>query len=292
MLEVRNLSKKMNGELILSNISFTIHAGEIFGLLGRNGSGKTTLLRLIEQVLIPDQGEILFNELPIASNPEVKRKIIYVPIQNGFYERYSYKQLIRILKPMYPDFDVTYANELMNRYGLSETKKYRDLSTGLKKQFALIIAFAMRPDLILLDEPTDGIDAVTRHDVLELMIDEVALRSTAIVITSHRLEDIERICSRIAFLEDNTISNLVDMEDVKGDYLKVQLAFENDHHLQIREKGIPILDHTGVFYTVLLEKRNSGQREWLQSLEPRVWNELPVSLEEVFIARFGGKRRW
>ncbi|MBS2970120.1 ABC transporter ATP-binding protein [Metabacillus sp. KIGAM252] len=292
MLEVRNLSKKMNGELILQNVSFTLGEGEIFGLLGRNGSGKTTLLRLIEQILLPDHGEIMFNDLPIAAHPEVKRKVVYVPIRNGFYDRYTYKQLIRILKPMYPDFDVTYANELMNRYSLSETKKYRDLSTGLKKQFALIIAFAMRPEVILLDEPTDGIDAVTRHDVLELMIDEVANRNTSIVVTSHRLEDIERICSRIAFLEDNTLSNLVDMEDVKEDYLKVQLAFENDRHLQIRERGLPILDHTGVFYTVLLEKKNEEQRDWLKSLEPRIWNELPVSLEEVFIAKFGGKRRW
>ncbi|AZB44044.1 ABC transporter ATP-binding protein [Bacillus sp. FJAT-42376] len=292
MLEIRNLSKRMNGESILDDVSFSLEAGEIFGLLGRNGSGKTTLLRLIQQILLPDAGEILYDNQSIAKHPDVKRKITYVPIRNGFYERYNYKQLVRILKPMYPDFDVTYANELMNRYNLSETKKYRDLSTGLKKQFALIMAFAMRPEVILLDEPTDGIDAVTRHDVLELMIDEVANHNTAIVITSHRLEDIERICSRIAFLEDNTVSNMVDMEDVKEDYLKVQLAFEQDHHLEIREKGLPVLDHTGVFYTVLLEKKNEEQRLWLKSLNPRIWNELPVSLEEVFIAKFGGKRRW
>ncbi|MGD6816962.1 ABC transporter ATP-binding protein [Metabacillus sp. 84] len=292
MLEVRNLSKKMNGESILQSVSFSLRAGEIFGLLGRNGSGKTTLLRLIEQILLPDEGEILYDGKLISKHPDVKQKVVYVPIHNGFYERYTYKQLIRILKPLYPDFDVTYANELMNRYNLSETKKYRDLSTGLKKQFSLIIAFAMRPEVILLDEPTDGIDAVTRHDVLELMIDEVAHRNTAIVITSHRLEDIERICSRIAFLEGNTLSDLVDMEDIKGDYLKLQLAFEHDRHLQIRERGLPVLDHTGVFYTVLLEKKNEEQRAWLQSLEPKIWNELPVSLEEVFIAKFGGKRRW
>ncbi|MTH54488.1 ATP-binding cassette domain-containing protein [Bacillus mangrovi] len=292
MLEVRNVSKTMDGEQVLKDVSFSLEPGEIFGLLGRNGSGKTTLLRLIQQILLPDQGGIFYGNVPLDKNPDLKRKVVYVPIRQSFYDRYTYKQLIRILKPIYPDFDVTYANELMNRYGLSETKKFRDLSTGLKKQFSLIVAFAMRPEVILLDEPTDGIDAVTRHDVLELMIDEVADRQTSIIITSHRLEDVERICSRIAFLEDHTLTGLTDMEEVKENYHKVQLAFEEDIQLRIREKGLPILDHTGVFYTILLEKQNEEHRSWLKAQNPRIWNELPVSLEEVFIAKYGGKRRW
>lgn len=193
---------------------------------------------------------------------------------------------------IYPDFDVTYANELMNRYGISETKKYRELSTGLKKQLSLILSFAIRPAVILLDEPTDGIDAVTRHDVLQLMVDEVAEHNTTILITSHRLEDIERMCNRIGFLEDNTLSNVMDLDDLKEDFMKIQMVFEEDVNLKIREREIPVLDHSGVFYTVLIPKQDDVSRQFLKSLSPKVWNELPVSLEEVFIAKFGGKRRW
>jgi acetoin utilization transport system ATP-binding protein len=292
MLEIKNLKKIIDGKLVLNNINLKLAPGEIFGLLGRNGSGKTTLLRCIQTIIQADEGDILFENVSIVKHPLVKRKVIFMPVQNSFYDRYSYKQLVRILKNIYPDFDVTYANELINRYQLPETKKYRELSTGLKKQMALILAFAIRPAVILLDEPTDGIDAVTRHDLLQLMIDEVANRDTTILITSHRLEDIERICNRIAFLDDQHLSNVLNVDDLKENYVKVQLAFEEDVQLKIREKEIPILESSGVFYTVILQRDDIDNQKWLNTLDPKIWNELPVTLEEVFIAKFGGKRRW
>lgn len=292
MIELKNLSKTLDGEKVLDSISLKLGKGEIFGLLGRNGSGKTTILRLIQQIILPDEGEVLFEGVSIKENPLVKRKVVLVSVHNPFYDRYTYRELVRILKPLYPDFDVTYSNELINRYAIPETKKYRELSTGLKKQLALILAFATRPAVIMLDEPTDGIDAVTRHDLLQLMIDEVAERETAILITSHRLEDIERICSRIGFLEGKSLTNVMEMDAVKEDYMKIQAVFDEDVHLLIRERNISILDYTGVFYTLLLKRDDEESKNWLRTLNPKVWNQLPVNLEEVFIAKFGGKRRW
>ncbi|MCI4129061.1 ATP-binding cassette domain-containing protein [Bacillus haynesii] len=292
MIELKSVSKTIDGKQILKDISFKLEEGEIFGLLGRNGSGKTTLLRLTQQILLPDEGDIFFGSVKVKDHPLVKRNIVYMPVQNTYFEKYNYKQLVNILRNIYPDFDVTYANELMNRYDIPETKKYRELSTGLKKQMSLILSFAIRPAVILLDEPTDGIDAVTRQDVLQLMVDEVAENNTTILITSHRLEDIERMCNRIGFLEDNTLSNIMDLDELKGDFIKIQMAFEEDVNLKIREREIPVLDHTGVFYTVLIPKEDDVSKQFLKSLSPKVWNELPVSLEEVFIAKYGGKRRW
>lgn len=292
MIELKSVSKTIDGKQILKDISFKLEEGEIFGLLGRNGSGKTTLLRLIQQIPSPDEGDIFFGAVKVKDHPLVKRNIVYMPVQNTYFEKYNYKQLVNILRNIYPDFDVTYANELMNRYDIPETKKYRELSTGLKKQMSLILSFAIRPAVILLDEPTDGIDAVTRQDVLQLMVDEVAENNTTILITSHRLEDIERMCNRIGFLEDNTLSNIMDLDELKGDFIKIQMAFEEDVNLKIREREIPVLDHTGVFYTVLVPKEDNVSKQFLKSLSPKVWNELPVSLEEVFIAKYGGKRRW
>ncbi|KAA0546694.1 ABC transporter ATP-binding protein [Bacillus sp. BGMRC 2118] len=292
MLTIQNVSKRVNGKTVLSNISLEFQKGEIFGLLGRNGSGKTTLLRLIMGVLTPDEGQFLYNEQPLLKHPHLKQNVQFMPVRNSFFDKYTYKELVGLLKANYPNFDVTYANELMNRYKLPEDKKYRELSTGQKKQFSLIVAFASRPEVILLDEPTDGIDAVTRYDILELMVDEVASRETTLIITSHRLEDIERICNRIAFLEDQHISQVTDLDELKEQFVKVQLVFEEDVALAIREKGIPILDYSGVFCTLLLDKANLDAREWLHSLNPKVWNEVPVNLEEVFIAKFGGRRRW
>lgn len=91
----------------------------------------------------------------------------------------------------------------------------------------------------MLDEPTDGIDAVTRNDVLQLMIDEVAERQTTILITSHRLEDIERMCNRIGFLEGNQLTSVMDLDELKNDYVKIQMAFEEDMNLSIRKKALP-----------------------------------------------------
>ncbi|MGE6628792.1 ATP-binding cassette domain-containing protein [Bacillus sp. NPDC077027] len=292
MIEVRNVSKKINGHEVLKNISFTIDEGEIFGLLGRNGSGKTTLLRLIQQILLPDHGEVYFNNVLIKDHPMVKQNIVFMPVVNPYFDRYNYRQLVQLLKNIYPKFDATYANELVNRYEIPERAKYRELSTGLKKQLSLILSFAIKPAVILLDEPTDGIDAVTRNDVLQLMVDEVAKRNTSIFITSHRLEDIERMCNKIGFLEGNELTSVMDLDELKGEYIKIQMAFEEDMNMRIREKGIAVLDHAGIFYTVLISKAEEEKKTYLQSLQPKVWNELPVNLEEVFIAKFGGKRRW
>lgn len=292
MIELKNISKKMNNKPILNDISFRLEEGEIFGLLGRNGSGKTTLLRVIQQIIEPDSGEVLFEGIRVKDHPKVKRNIAFMPVQQPFYDRYNYKQLVELLRNIYPDFDVTYANELVNRYGLSETAKFRELSTGLKKQMSLVLTLAIKPAVILLDEPTDGIDAVTRHDVLQLLIDEVADRNTTILITSHRLEDIERMCNRIGFIDNNELNQVMDLDELKSDYTKLQVVFEDDVHLRIREQGISILDKAGVFYTLLLRKDDEGNKAFLKSLHPKVWNEIPVNLEEVFIAKFGGKRRW
>ncbi|QRF31387.1 ATP-binding cassette domain-containing protein [Bacillus safensis] len=292
MIEVRNVSKKLNGREVLSDVSFKIGEGEIFGLLGRNGSGKTTLLRLIQQILLPDEGEIYFKDVLVRDHPLVKQNIVFMPVVNPYFDRYNYGQLVQLLKHIYPKFDVTYANELVNRYEIPEKVKYRELSTGLKKQLSLILSFAIKPAVILLDEPTDGIDAVTRNDVLQLMIDEVAERQTTILITSHRLEDIERMCNRIGFLEGNQLTSVMDLDELKNDYVKIQMAFEEDMNLSIRKNGVAILDQAGVFYTALVLKTDVEAKEYLKSLQPKVWHELPVNLEEVFIAKFGGKRRW
>lgn len=122
MIELKHVSKTIDGKEVLKDVSLKLEEGEIFGLLGRNGSGKTTLLRLIQQILLPDHGEILFDNVNIKDHPLVKRNIVYMPVQNPYFEKYNYKQLVSILHNIYPDFDVTYANELMNRYGISETK--------------------------------------------------------------------------------------------------------------------------------------------------------------------------
>jgi ABC-2 type transport system ATP-binding protein len=124
------------------------------------------------------------------------------------------------------------------------------------------------------------------------MIDEVANREITVIITSHRLEDIERICNRIGFLEDQHLTQVMDLDELKEQYVKIQTVFDEDISPKIREKKIPILDHSGIFYTLIFDKNDTESRKWLQSLQPKVWNEVPVNLEEVFIAKFGGRRRW
>lgn len=131
MIELRNLSKTIDGKEVLKDISLTIGKGNLRTARAER-IRKTTLLRLIQQILLPDQGTVLFNQVEIKRHPKVKQNIIYMPVENPFYDKYTYKQLVAIVSRIYPNFDVTYANELMNRYGIPETKKYRELSTGLK----------------------------------------------------------------------------------------------------------------------------------------------------------------
>lgn len=163
MLTVQNLSKAIDGKTILEDINFELSSGSITGLIGRNGVGKTTLLRIMAGILDPDQGEVLFEGVNLSTYPLIKQSMYYVPDSMNVMNSYSVKELVRLHVSMYEQFDQEAFYTWLDRFQLPTNRTLRSFSKGMKALLVIILALATQSKLIILDEPTNGLDVIVKN---------------------------------------------------------------------------------------------------------------------------------
>jgi ABC-2 type transport system ATP-binding protein len=288
MLKVQNIRKTIEGTNVLENVSFTLQKGTIAGLLGRNGAGKTTLIRTMVGILSPDEGTVTYDNLDVAAHPEVKQRIAYVPDSTAIINSYSVKEIVKFYKLTYKNFDESYFNELMERFGLPN-RRLRSYSKGMKALFAMILAFSTKAEYIILDEPTNGLDPIVKRNILQFIIEEVAERNITVIISTHHLEEIEKMADTLIMMKDNTIASVTSVEDAKHRFAKIQVAFERSLPQKLENlNNVKVLTKTGKVYTLLIQGNISGTMEKFQKEQPLLLEELPMSLEDVFVNTLGG----
>jgi ABC-2 type transport system ATP-binding protein len=286
-MRVQHISKHIHHKPILADIDFSVEPGSIIGIVGRNGSGKTTLLRSLAGILTPTRGSIYIDGLDIFKHPEIKKQIIFVPDSTEALKNYSTKELIYLYKNIYPDFDTSYLFSLMKRFKLSQISKIGNYSKGQKALFTLITAFATGASYILLDEPTDGLDVIVKKQVLQLLVEEVSDRRLAVLISSHRLDELEFMVNEVIFIKQGKVDSHYELDTMKNEYKKIQLAFAEKMPETLKDE-VEILDKTGKVYTVLIPRGNIPLEEKISESMPLFYEELPMSLEDYFVAKLGG----
>jgi len=286
-MKVNHISKSIHGHLILSDINFQVKTGNIVGIIGRNGAGKTTLLRTMVGILDPTKGDITIDEQSIIHQPHLKEQIIFVPDSSEAFKNYSTKEILILYKSIYPKFDEGYFHELMNRFSLNYINKIGHYSKGMKALFSLIVAFSTKAKYILLDEPTDGLDVVVKKLVLKILIEEVSTNDVAVIISSHRLDELEFMANDIIMIKDGKVDSHYELDEMKEVYKKVQIVFDGNMP-DILYQHVDILNQTGKVYTLLLDKKDLETEKKLAELSPLLFEELPLSLEDLFIAKLGG----
>ncbi|TVP81087.1 MAG: ABC transporter ATP-binding protein [Alkalicoccus sp.] len=286
-MRVQHISKHIHHKPILADIDFSVEPGSIIGIVGRNGSGKTTLLRSLAGILTPTRGSVYIDGIDIFKHPEIKKQIIFVPDSTEALKNYSTKELIYLYKNIYPEFDTSYLFSLMKRFKLSQISKIGNYSKGQKALFTLITAFATGASYILLDEPTDGLDVIVKKQVLQLLVEEVSDRRLAVLISSHRLDELEFMVNEVIFIKQGKVDSHYELDTMKNQYKKIQLAFA-EKMPEALENEIEILDKTGKVYTVLIPRGNSLLEEKISDSRPLFYEELPMSLEDYFVAKLGG----
>lgn len=286
-MRVKHLSKKIHNHQILADIDFDIKTGSIVGIIGRNGAGKTTLLRTMVGILDPTYGDVLIDDESIFNNPSLKEQIIFVPDSSEALKNYSTKEMLLLYKRIYPNFDEDYFHELMDRFALPKTKKIGNYSKGMKALFALVVAFSTRAKYILLDEPTDGLDVIVKKRVLKILVEEVATNEVAVIISSHRLDELEFMSNNIIMIKDGKVDSHHELDELKTAYKKAQVAFADEMPSTIKEM-VTVLNQTGRVYTIIVDKNYEEVKKKIHSSSPILFEELPLSLEDLFVAKLGG----
>ncbi|MDR7071217.1 ABC transporter ATP-binding protein [Fictibacillus barbaricus] len=290
MLKVSNVSKTIDGKLVLEKINLELTPGSIAGIVGRNGVGKSTLLRTMAGILDPDAGEIYFNEKNIHEQPEVKQKLSYVPDSTELLKTYNVKEIVKLYDAIYENFDIIYFYSLMDRFKLPKNKKLRSYSKGMKALFLMILSFSTKAEFIILDEPTNGLDPIVKRNILQFIIEEVSERQLCVLISTHHLEEVEKMADVLIMMKEGKLESVTSIEDAKSEYRKVQVVYKNalpESILQLN--NISILSQIGRVSTLLIKGNIEVTMNHLHNENPLLVEELPMTLEDIFISSLGGE---
>lgn len=222
ILEIKNLCKKYKN-FNLQDINITLKRGFIMGVIGENGAGKTTIIKSIMNLVNRDNGEIIvFGKDNLKFEKEVKDRIGFVYDYFYGYDYLTLEDNINLIAPMYSKWDKEKENYYIKKYGLNKKQKLRELSKGMRMKFALCIALCHNAELILMDEPTAGLDPVVRSEVLDELQDLIDKENVGIIISTHITEDLERIADYITFIRKGRVEFSMSKEDVFDRFKKIK----------------------------------------------------------------------
>ena len=283
MLEVRNLTKKFGDFTALINLSMTVPQGAVYGLVGPNGAGKTTIIRHITGILAPDSGTVTLEGVAVYENPMTKKRIGYIADDQFFFHSASIEEMRRFYKGLYPSFSQERFDKLAPLFELPRRRPIRKFSKGMKKQAAFWLVMSCQPDLLVLDEPVDGLDPVMRRQILSVLMQDVAERGTTVLVSSHNLRELEDICDHVGIMHRGRMILEKSLADMQGGTVKIQLMGEVP-------EGLEVLHRTEVGRLTSLVVRASAEEAERILAEANLgyYEVLPLSLEEIFIYELGG----
>lgn len=282
IMKIRNLTKKMDNNLVLKDVSLDLKAGEITALIGRNGVGKTTLFSTMTGIYLPDEGDVFLDEVSIFKHPEVKQQLFFLEDNMNHFNTYSVQTVVKIYRQIYPTFDEAFFSELMQRFELPMKAKLISFSKGRKALFFIILAFSINVRFLLLDEPMDGLDIIIKKQILAIIKDTVKKRGTSVVIASHRLDELEAIADRVIVLKGASVEFDYYLEDMRTDAVKIQVAFKTKKIPDFVKNNAQLLYRNGRIYTLLVTKNASSFLAELRLEEPVLLEEMSISIEDIF----------
>lgn len=285
---MRNVSKRFEDVQALDEVSITIKKGSIYGLVGSNGAGKTTLLKLLAGVYKQDKGIVLVNDAPIFENTRAKAGIAFIADDLYFFSQYSVNNMARFYRDIFPNWSDERFGTLGEVFGLDPNKPISRLSKGMQRQAAFWLSLSMMPEIIILDEPLDGLDPVMRQKAKNLLVGDVAERGATVLISSHNLRDLEDVCDHIGILHKGKLLQEKELDDLKRDIHKIQVAFPNGIPEQIRERQDIIYQEERGSVVLLIARGNKEEvTQRFNAYKPVIFDILPLTLEEIFIYEMG-----
>ena len=284
MLEIKNVYKGYDGKEVLKNVSFEVRQGEIHGLIGENSAGKTTLIKCLVGIYKTEQGEILYDGKPVFDQPKVKENIGYVADYNSYLRGYTVGRLVKLYEAMYPKFSMEKFQSMNEKFHLEMKSVVQSLSKGQKTKLAFMLAMSCGATYLILDEPTSGMDVQSRKDMLDILVSEVDARNLAVLVSSHNLEGLEKICDRATLIRNGEVVTTTDVEDFKNAFVKVQAVFQDGAPESFyQRKGFVERSNVGSIYTVVAQEEFETLQKELMGMGASLVEPLPLSLEDSFL---------
>lgn len=219
IVDIAGVTRKFGEKKALANVSLTIEKGTVLGLVGENGAGKTTLIKHLMGLLKPDEGTVrVFGKDPVADPVGVLGEIGYLSEEDILPGWMRLHELLRYSSGFYPSWDAEYAEALRRDFGIEMGARIRDLSKGQRARAGLIVALAHRPELLLLDEPSSGLDPIVRRDILGAIIRTIADDGRTVLFSSHLLAEVEQVCDRVAMIRQGELLFCDDLETIQSSY--------------------------------------------------------------------------
>jgi len=293
VIRTRRLTKTFGRLRAVDEVDLEVPKGCVFGLAGRNGAGKTTLISMLLGLLRATRGSAgVLGMDPRRQDVAIRRQVGYVPETHGIYPWMKVREVLRFCAPFYPTWDRACAGELVSRFELDPEKKVRELSRGMVAELGLALALAHRPSLLILDEPTSGLDVVVRREFLESIVRMISEEGRTVFISSHLLEDVERIADRIGFMEGGRLVRVEELGSLKARFRRVRIAFTGEPPERLELEGIGRLERDGQRFEVTFDGFGPETMGRLREAFPAAqMAEEAMSLEEIFVEMVGRRPR-
>lgn len=289
MIEINGLTKKFGKVAAVDNMTVNICDGSVVGLVGSNGSGKSTLLRMLAGVYAPDGGTVKIDGIQHFDNPVTKGECFFIPDFPYFYNSSTLESTAFLYRRLYPNWSEEEYNKFCSVFPISRTAPIINMSKGMQRQAALILALSTCPKYLFLDEIFDGLDPVVRHMLKGILIKKVADNSTTVVIASHNLRELEDLCDRLCLMHRGKMLFERGIDDLRTGLRKVQIAFTELPYKPNLFEGINVVNLTrnGNIFNVTIKGTEQEFMPKLKALNPAFVSAIPLTLEEIFISEMG-----
>ena len=282
MLEMKNVTKAFGDFKALDDMSLHVPKGAVYGLVGPNGAGKTTVIRHLTGIYRPDSGSVAVDGQDVAGDPNVRERIGYIPDDVFYFPTATLEDMHGFYRRMYEKFDEELYQKLKEVFALP-AGPIRRFSKGMQKQAAFHLTLATRPEVLILDEPVDGLDPVMRRQVMSLILADVAEHGTTVLISSHNLRELEDVCDHVGIMDHGKMLLEKSLADMQGSTVKLQIVGEAPAGFEVLHES-----RSGRLNTFILRGTCEAVQAASEAMDSPYFDVLPLSLEEIFIYELGG----
>jgi len=291
VVEIADLSRRFGRTVALDGVSLDVPRGVVFGLVGENGAGKTTLIKHILGLLKAKTGTVrVFGLDPVRDPVKVLARVGYLSEDRDLPDWIRIDELLRYLRPFYPTWDHNFAEELRRQFDLDPSARIKTLSQGQRARTGLLAALAFRPELLVLDEPSTGLDPIVRREILAAIIRTIAEEGRTVLFSSHLLDEVERVSDHVALIDHGKIVLCDPLDAIKAAHRRLTLWFDEPLSRPPALLGTSRWEGIGHEWTTVCRGSIEELRGRVAGGGARIVEDHTPSLDEIFVARVGSRQ--